>query len=178
MPITLEDLKQELERLETVDQDIAGYEALVKERKKEKRLLETNILPDLYRRLGVKSMTTDSGAVAKYGVVATGKLPKDPEERQKAIDWLVREGYEGSIEAKVTAAWARGDREKALALCEQLRQDNSVKLALDEGMHWKTLGKLMKLRIIAGKEVDDCVGVEVLPRVRFTVQRENSDDEE
>jgi hypothetical protein len=180
VPITLQDLKSELNSLEHIEETISDLTRRLDGLKREKNQLETQVLPGLYQLLGCRSMTTDSGRTAKLGLVATGKLPSDPEERQEAIDWLVAEGYEGNIEAKVTASWSRGDRAKALALVQQLRQDNSVKLTLDEGVHWKTLGKLMKDRIIGGQEVPaDMVGVEVLPRVRFTqpqARGENHDE--
>lgn len=165
----LERLKAHVSELQAVDGNIERLTEELAQQTARKSRLETELLPALFAEAGITQLKTDDGATAKLGLVASGSLPKDPEKRQKAIEWLVANGYGELVEAKVVASWSRGDREKAEGLYEQLRGDNSAKLALDESVNHMTLGKLAKDRIQSGEEVPlDTLGVSVISRVRFT----------
>ena len=164
-----EELKTQLEVLRAVDERLAQIADEAADLTARKTLLETVVLPDLFAQAGVTEVKTENGARAKMGLVASGSLPKDDAKRKAAIEWLVENGYGEIIEAKVVASWARGDREKAEGLFEQLKGDNSVKLSLDDSVNHMTLGKLAKERVQQGLEVPlDTLGVNVISRVRFT----------
>jgi hypothetical protein len=177
MPETNERLSAALDDLDRTEAEIEAFEERLKTLKDHKNQIETVTLIDLYNELGVRSVTHDaSGRKAARGLIPTGSLNKDPEQRKAAIQWLVDNGYEDVINVDVAASWARGDRAKAVAVYENLRrQDNSAKISLDEGVHWKTLGKIAVDRLTAGQEVPlTTLGIDVVSRVRFTKKRNAS----
>lgn len=165
----LDRLKARVSELQAVDENIERLTEELALQTANKTRLETEVLPALFAEAGITQLKTEDGATAKLGLVASGSLPKDPEKRRQAIEWLASNGYNDVIESKVTASWARGDREKAEGLFEQLRGDNSAKLSLDDSVNHMTLGKLAKERVQSGQEVPlDTLGVSVISRVRFT----------
>jgi len=177
MPTTNERLAQALDELDKTEAEIEAFEERVKALKAKKDQLETGTLIELYNELGVRSVTHDaSGRKASRLLVPTGSLNKDPEQRKLAVEWLVANGYEDTINVTLDASWARGDRAKALAAYEHLRrQDNSAKIEMGEGVHWKTLGKIAVDCITSGKEVPlTTLGIDVVSRVRFTKKRSSS----
>lgn len=162
LKMSVELLRQVNDRIETLTEQLAFQTA-------EKTRLETDTLPALFAEAGITELKTKDGAKVKVGLVAAGSLPKEPEKRQAAIQWLVENGYGELIESKVTASWSRGDREKAEKLFEQLRGDNSAKLTMDDSVNHMTLGALAKRRVQEGSEVPlETLGVSVISRARFT----------
>lgn len=166
-----ERLKTAVQELLDVDANIEALTSTLATLTAQKTRLEVEELPALFAEAGVTEIRTETGDRAKLGLVASGSLPKDPERRKEAIDWLVANGYGELVEAKVTASWARGDREKAVAIFDRLKGDNSVKLSLDDSVNHMTLGKLAKDRVQGGLEIPlDTLGVSVISRVRFTTK--------
>jgi hypothetical protein len=157
-----ESLRRVYSALETVANQTAELTA-------EKTRLETDVLPSLFAEAGLSEITTSDGVKVKLGLVASGSLPKDPELRKLAIEWLVANGYESIIESKVVASWTRGDRAKAETLFQSLRGDNSAKTTLDDSVHAMTLAKIAKDRVQSGQEVPlTTLGVSVMSRARIT----------
>jgi len=169
MSNALEKLKAQITELRNVDSDIESLSEQLALLTAEKTKLETEVLPALFAEAGITQLKTEDGATVKVGLVAAGSLPKEAEARAAAIKWLSENGYNEVIEAKVVASWARGDKAKAEALYNQLRGDNSVKLALEEGVNHMTLGALAKKRVQSGEEIPlGTLGISVISRARFT----------
>lgn len=167
-----ERLKKAVEELRVTDTAIEDLTEQLALLTAQKTRLEIETLPALFAEAGITELRTENGDRLKMGLMASGSLPKDPEKRKLAIEWLAANGYNDVIESKVTASWARGDREKAEGLYEQLRGDNSMKLSLDDSVNHMTLGKLAKERVQSGQEIPlDTLGVSVISRVRFTTSR-------
>jgi hypothetical protein len=171
-------LADEIIKLRTLNRSIKYAEAALEELSGRKRTLETEVLPAMFAEAGVRSWELPDGGKATLSTKARGSLPKEPELRKAAIDWLVENGHEGLIEAKITASWNRSERDKAIAIYEQLRQDNSVKLALDEGVNHMTLSKMCKDAVTSGQEIPlETLGVVVMPEVLITKEGAIDDDQ-
>lgn len=165
----LERLKEQVATLRQVDLAVEATTDRLAHLTAEKTRLETEVLPALFAEAGITQLKTADGETVKLGLVASGSLPKDEEGRKAAIEWLAANGYNEVIEAKVVASWARGDRDKAEALFNELRGDNSMKLTLDESVNHMTLGALAKRRVQQGLETPlATLGVSVISRARFT----------
>lgn len=172
------DIPTKLERLFALDAEIDQAEAALKTLKSEKERLETQELPALFADQRVQRWTMDNGAQAIKSLVASGSLPKEPEQRQQALQWLDANDYGGMLEAKVVASWNRGHRDRAKTEYNRLRGDNSVKVIYEEGMNHMTLGKQMKERIQRGLAVPmSLLGISIIPRVRFTTRGNDNGNE-
>jgi hypothetical protein len=167
------DLKEAAEELAAINRKIelaAEATTRLNERKGE---LEKTILPDLFQQAGVKSIKLENGATVTLSIMAEGSLPKDPEKRKQALEWLVANGYEDFIEVSVTASFVKGHHSHAVEVYEKLRTDNQAKVALEEGIHPMTLKSQIKKRVSEGGETPlDLLGIAVFPRARFTKKGE------
>lgn len=170
MTATNERLSEALNELSAVDAEIEAFEKRIKELKERKNALETITLIDLFNETGLReAVLATTGQKAKRELVATGSLNKDPSLRKQAIEWLVATGYGDSIENTVTSSYARGDRDRALAIYNQLRSsDNAAKVTFDEGIHHSTLKRIARDCITRGLPVPlTTLGVDVVSRVHF-----------
>lgn len=164
------------------EKDVKTLEEELDKAKAYKRELETAILPDVFGNADQREATSsNTGAKAKAGLHVSGSLPKVDEkasEEEQALQAQAREaaialateyGWGPLIKSTVTAAYDKGDREKALELYQKLRGDNSVILKIDETIHAQTLASQARIRIKEGKAVNTAVlGLTVLPAVTLT----------
>jgi len=172
LKLTARELRDLMDR---IDQVTALLDGLNDKRK----TLERNVLPEMFAEAGLKSIKLEDGSTVTLSTLAEGSLPKDPETRAAAIEWLATHGYENLIENKVVSSWARGDREIAKAEYERLVGLGSAKVTLDEGINPKTLGARMRDRIVAGEPTPlDLLGITVFPRCRFTKRTETIHDDQ
>lgn len=153
-------------------QRVVRAEAELALAKAEKERLETQVLPEIFRRERVKDATYENGAKAKISTRATGSLPdRDlfPEAREDCINWVVAQGYEDAIKVAVTAKYGRGERERAMAAYETLRGDNTAVVDIKEDIHPMTYASMIHNHVKEGKEADlTMLGVSLIQRVSFT----------
>lgn len=177
---------QGVDFLYQAEQDVKRLEEALAEAKAYKRQLETVELPEIFANSDQNEAESTGGAKAKLGMHIEGGLPKidekasqeeqaaQAEARAKAIELCASYGWGPLIKSKVSAAWDKGDRDKALALFEQLRKDNSVILSIDEAIHPQTLAAQVKIRLKEGKSVDEAaLGLTVLTAVKLTKRPKN-----
>jgi len=166
-----------VETLIAVNRQIKETESALERLKGQKNELEVDTLPAIFAEEGIRSLELPTGGKAKLGTKAAGSLPKEPDKRWAAIEWLSGAGYADLIEAKVTASWNKAEREKAIEAFNQLRGDNSAKVVLDEGVNHMTLGRICKERVVSGLETPlELLGVTVLPRVTITNSGATNDE--
>lgn len=166
------DFLAELDRQETLlEEQLRATKAL-------RQRLETDVLVTLFDRFEQPKVTSNSGAEAKKSLRITGSLPKvgdkdTPEEasrhaaqRKAAIELAISYGWTPFIKTEVTAQYDKGDYEKAKAVFELLRADNSATVDMTEGIHHTTLQAQVRQRIREGKSVQlDVLGVQAMPAV-------------
>lgn len=169
------------------EKDVAAIEEQLSQAKAYKRELEVQILPDIFGNAEQKRAESTSGAAALMGLHIEGSLPKVDEKAPEADQALARqardaaialaESYEWGpfIKSTVTAAYDKGDRQKAVDLFNNLRRmDNSVVLKIDEGIHAATLASQAKKRILEGKSLDSAtLGLTILTAVKLTKRPRN-----
>lgn len=169
-------LAENIASLVEVTNEIEQTEERLKQLKLRRRDLETTILPGLFIDAGVKKVQLPNGTVANKSMVAEGVLPKEEPARAAAIQWLDANGYADLINVKIEAKFGRGEREQALGWYNRLRAANSAVVEIKEDVHFKTLGKIAKDRVVGGEPVPlETLGVTVLPMVKLTRRGERND---
>jgi hypothetical protein len=164
-----ERLKAAALNLRGVMADIEVIEKKLEELNDERKRLEREVLPDLFAEAGIKALQLADGSRITLSTLAEGSLPKEPDKRKEALEWLVANGFENLIECKVTGSWARGDRLKALQEYERLSGIGSAKTTFDEGINHMILGARIRDRVVAGLPTPlMTLGVAVFQRARFT----------
>lgn len=171
-----------VDKLLQAERDIEALEEHLSQAKAYKRELETVLLPDIFDASEQKRAESASGAAALKGLHVEGSLPKVDEKapaeqqelqrqaREAAIALAEEYGWGPFIKSTVTAAYDKGDRHKALELFNNIRRnDNSVILKIDEGIHAATLGSQAKKRLAEGKSLDSAaLGLTILTAVKLT----------
>lgn len=172
-----ERLKTAALNLRGVMSDIEVIEQKLDELNDERKRLERDVLPDLFAEAGIKALQLEDGSRITLSTLAEGSLPKEPDKRQEALDWLVANGFENLIECKVVGSWARGERTQAMDEYARLVALGNAKVAFDEGINPKTLGARIRDRVQAGLPTPlMTLGVAVFQRARFT-KKSNGDTE-
>jgi hypothetical protein len=135
--------------------------------------LLTKSIPDLMMQIGSSTFDyTPDPANPNRRVkcdlkeFVSGSLPKvdefgNSEKRDKAIEWL--EAHEGGdlIKTEVSLAFAKAERERAVALAAELRAKGYEPL-VEEGVHSQTLCAFARERMRNGDELDiDVLGLYV-----------------
>lgn len=165
--------------------EVAELESRLEVAKANKLRLEREVLPPIFDLAACKKFVyRPTGQTAKIGTIVTGSLPKatddNPAARSDAIDYALSIGGEEFVQSIVTASWSRGEREKAVAVYNNLRRsDNSAKVGIDETIHHMTLKSWVKRRVAAGQPTNlDALGCDVFSAVTLSKARSTSHDSE
>jgi hypothetical protein len=165
-------LKVQAQGLRDLERRIEQAALLLDTYATEKKRLEREVLPALFHEAGLRSIKLEDGSTITLSMMAEGTLPKEPEQRKAALEWLAANGFENLIECKVTGSWARGERAVAQAEFDRLTAMGNAKVQIDEGIHPMTLGARIRDRVVAGLETPlTLLGVSVFSRARFTKRK-------
>ena len=166
-------------------QEVLELEARLEIAKANKLRLERETLPPIFDLASCKEfLYRPTGQKAKIGTIVTGSLPKasddNPSARTDAIDYALSIGGEEFVQSIVTASWARGERDKAIAVYNNLRRsDNSAKLGIDETIHHMTLKSWVRRRVAAGQPTNlTALGCDVFSAVTLGKPRGNRNSED
>jgi hypothetical protein len=135
-----------------------GLEEQIKSISAELHTLKHDTLPTMMASAGLASIKLDDGATIKIDDFCSGSLPKEPEKRQQAIDWLVANGAEGIIKANVTVAFGRSEINVAKATQAMLK-DEGLDAELVESVHPQTYAAFGRERIRNGEAIPDILGL-------------------
>lgn len=148
-PVTLEQIKEVGKRAVALSAEIEEIEKGLKAKKGELNDILQAKLPMMM--VGAPSITLDDGTTIKIGNFVSGALPKDPEGKRAAIDWLEQNEGGGIIKTEVSIEFAKYEEAKKLA--DQLRE-NGYEIGFDTGVHAQTLAAFVRERIENGDPVD------------------------
>lgn len=115
--------------------------------------LKMKDIPEAMAAAGLGSvMSLDTGEIIKIGEMITGNIPKEGEERERALETLIDIGGEGIIKTTVIAEFPKGAYEEA-----ERARDHLMAIGVDatiaESIHHATLKSFVKELVNAGKEV-------------------------
>lgn len=135
-----------------------GLEEQLKNISNELHTIKHDTLPSMMASAGLASIKLDDGATIKVDDFCSGSLPKDPEKRQKALDWLVENDGEGIIKANVTLSFGKAELNNAKAVADRLKEDG-YEPELVESVHPQTYAAFGRELIREGKTVPDFLGL-------------------
>ena len=115
--------------------------------------LRTNRIPDLMATLQMEKLTF-GGWDVKVDDFISGSLPKEPQKREQAIQWLVDHGGEDIIKTALSADFGRQEYQKALTVASMIKDKTGCDAVVEEGVHPQTLAKFARERIECGEEID------------------------
>lgn len=128
-------LKSQLEDLEKVYNEITQKE-----------------LPRQMSDVGLSEIKLEDGTKISVLDVITARLPKDEEERAKAIQWLEETGNGSIVAHTITCSFQKQDSDKVKGLRELLSSAGYTFLD-QQDVHWKTLESVIKSLLKDGAEV-------------------------
>lgn len=115
---------------------IADMEMALSDQKAMLRVLQEEDLPSAMKEAGLKTFTLDSGEIINIKPDFAVGIPS--ERREEAFDWLTAAGYGGIIKTEVTAAFGKGELEKAQKLWNELVK-KKYNVGIGREVHWQTL---------------------------------------
>ena len=113
----LKDVRRLAARLVAIEDEISECEARIAVLKKEREEVRVHTLPGIMFELGIDSVTIDNHH-CKLEPLVQATLPKDPEQRQQAVEWLVDNGHGGIVKRELKVDLPKGD-----AVTEELVRD-------------------------------------------------------
>ena len=151
-PGSLDSLNQKLEEAVSLKEAVDQLEADLKAAKQALNSLTTGAIPDLMAQMGIDEIT-QRGWQIKVSEFVSGSLPKDPDQRKAAIDWL--ESNEGGdlLKTSLGIDFSRSQHNEAIDLFEELRTKGFV-ASLDSTVHPQTLLVFARERMKNGDPLD------------------------
>jgi len=148
----LEALHKNLDEMFSLEEGIEQLEADLAAAKKSHNRLKSVDVPDLMKQLGMESLKRNGWEV-KIETIVSGNLPKDPERREVALDWL--EEHDGSelIKSEVSVTFGREALDAARELATRLKEEG-LTASFERSVHAQTLGAYARERLKAGEPLD------------------------
>ena len=104
----LQEVKRLAARLVVIEDEIKQCEDYIAKAKKEREEIRIRTLPGVMFELGIDSVSIDNHQCTLEPLVQA-TLPKDPIQRQEAVEWLVDNGHGGIIKRQLTVELPKGD---------------------------------------------------------------------
>jgi len=146
---SIDDLCQKSLKLE---ERIATGEALLKELKKERDLLNTRDIPDAMTDVGLSELKLLSG----HGVLVEDIIAATPKaaNRPHVHGWLREHGFGDLIKNVVTANFGAGEEQLAEAVMLYM-EENSFNSTRKESVHPQTLNAFVREQLAKGTQIPE-----------------------
>lgn len=137
---------------------IEQIEADLKAAKAQFHHLNSVVIPDMMASVGVEELTTDGWEIRSQEIVS-GSLPKAPEKRKAAIEWLITNEAGDLIKTDVKVQFGRDQMGDAMRIAKAI-EDDGFPAKVEMGVHPQTLAAFARERIKNGEPVDtDVLGL-------------------
>ena len=151
-PDALAQLRKNIQEMIDLETVVAQYEDDLKAAKKSLQSLRTGRLPDLMAEIQSDHFS-HGGWEVKLTDFVSGSLPKDPEKRKLAMDWLEKHEAEGLIKTDVSMSFGKSQYDEAVTVAESLIEEGHA-VNVTSGVHAQTLQAFARERIRNGEEID------------------------
>jgi hypothetical protein len=151
-PDALAQLREAIQELVSLEETIEQMEEDLKAAKKQREALRTGRIPELMAEIQSDHFT-HAGYEIKLQDFVSGSLPKEPDRRQKAIQWLEANGADGLIKTDLQLQFGRSQHNEALSVADELRQEG-YEPRVESGVHAQTLQAFARERIKNGEPID------------------------
>jgi hypothetical protein len=151
-PDALVQIRKNIQDMIDLEMTISQYEDDLKAAKHSLQILRTGRLPDLMAEIQSDHFN-HGGWDIKLTDFVSGSLPKDPEKRQAALDWLEKNEADGLIKTDVSLAFGRSQFDEATKVAEGLIEEGHA-VNVTSGVHAQTLQAFARERIRNGEDID------------------------
>lgn len=107
--------------LVNLENEIACCEQYLKSISGRANMLKTQVIPDKMSELGLMEFRMEDGSRIKVEQYTVGSLPKEPAQKESALQFLEEQGAEGIIKSAVTMEFDKTRHNEALAIADELR---------------------------------------------------------
>lgn len=137
-----------------LEETIEGIDEALKAAQARFNAIKSKELPEALAELGTTEfLDPETGYKAELTNFVSGSLPKEPEPRQAAINWLSENDGEGLVKTEVALAFGKSQHNEAMDLVGRLR-DEGFTVQVESGVHASSLQAFARERLADGKEVD------------------------
>jgi len=151
-PDTLEVLHTLLGEAITLEQMVAQMEEDLKAARANLHTMKSSRIPDVMDQLQMDQLSF-RGWTVKINDFVSGSLPKDPEKRQKALQWLEQNDASGLIKTEIKVAFGKSQHNEALEVAGRLVSEGYAP-NVESGVHSATLQSFARQRIKEGDPID------------------------
>ena len=146
------ELSDLIRQVNGIDKELVSAEEKVKGLRRKRERLVYELIPDKMQEMGVDSVEVDGNAV-KLITFVSGTMPKDPLQKQAAMDHLRDIGCSDFIKNTLTVQFGRTQDNRAKDLYADL-EEAGLYPELGEKVEPSTLKKVIKDCIQNGKKID------------------------
>lgn len=151
----LEQITQAAAKAVALEKQIADLEAAAAILKADQQTILNKSLPALMDSANMEEFKLTDGSKIKIKDVVSGSLPsaeKKPEERKRALGWLLKNGGKGLIKTTFKTEFGVG-QEKLVESFERLITKANFAAKKDTGVHPQTLCSFVRELLEEGKKV-------------------------
>ena len=135
-----------------LDDQIEHQENILKEYKTQRDKISSETIPALLAEQGLQSLKLADGTVLEVNKKYSCTLPKDPQKKASAYQWLRDQGLDDIIKNEVSVTFGRGEDDKAKQLLD-LAVGNGYEPNQREKVEPMTLKALYRERVEAGLDM-------------------------
>ncbi len=135
-----------------LDDQIEHQENILKEYKTQRDKISSETIPALLAEQGLQSLKLADGTVLEVNKKYSCTLPKDPQKKAAAYQWLRDQGLDDIIKNEVSVTFGRGEDDKANQLMD-LAAGNGYEPNQREKVEPMTLKALYRERVEAGLDM-------------------------
>lgn len=139
-----------------LEASIEELEAELKKRRDEYREITERELPALMGELQLEEFVSQDRKV-KIEDVVRGSLPKEPDKREKAVEFMREHGGDDILKAEIRIEFPKGDIESAETLARRIRKATNQDVVVDLAAHHSSYAAWARELIRKGEKlpVDD-----------------------
>lgn len=159
-------------------QELEAIEEYAKNLKTEIHHLKQRVIPEVLASAGQTNWKAPDGTIVNVDLFVTGSLPRDPDRREAAMDWLVENGGADLIKHDISMKFGR-HMQKEVDRVKAALQKIGVDFKDDLSVHAGTLGAFARERIVGGEDVPlDLLGLFAGRMAKVTLPRAKAEKEE
>lgn len=157
-----------VEKIIDLDKQIEHQDNIMKELKNQKDKISSETIPAILAEQGLQSLKLADGTVLEVNKKYSCTLPKDPQKKASAYQWLRDQGLGDIIKNEVAVTFGKGEDNKAKQLLD-LAVGNGYEPTQKQKVEPMTLKAFVKEQVEKGKEVPfDMFGVYIANKTKIT----------
>ena len=141
-----------VEKIIDLDKQIERQDNKMKELKNQKDKISSETIPAILAEQGLQSLKLADGTVLEVNKKYSCTLPKDPQKKESAYQWLRDQGLGDIIKNEVAVTFGKGEDNKAKQLLD-LAVGNGYEPTQKEKVEPMTLKALYRERVEAGLDM-------------------------